>query len=191
MRITADEKAATRKRILKAGKSLFQTKGFAVATTRDIARVAGIAAGTMFNYFSSKESVVVALAATALVKARRDFERHRRNNMALPEELFAHVASQLRQLRPLRKFIRPVLETALSPLLSRDADAGAMRANLSAQVADILIRHDKDPSANNLTIYWSLYLGILTHWSQDASRQQEDTLALLDQSMRMFAAWLA
>ena len=59
MRITAEEKAATRKRILDAGKSLFRSKGFDQATTRDIAREVGVATGTMFNYFASKEAIVV------------------------------------------------------------------------------------------------------------------------------------
>jgi hypothetical protein len=35
-----------------------------------------------------------------------------------------------------------------------------------------------------------LYLGVLSSWTKDTSPKQEDTLALLDQSMAMFANWL-
>ena len=39
-------------------------------------------------------------------------------------------------------------------------------------------------------MYWLLYTGVLAFWTKDASVKQEDTLALLDQSMKMFVAWL-
>ena len=51
MRITAEEKDATRRRILDAAVQLFRTRGFEATTTRDIADAAGIATGTLFNYF--------------------------------------------------------------------------------------------------------------------------------------------
>ena len=38
-----------------------------------------------------------------------------------------------------------------------------------------------------LHLYWSLYLGVLSFWAGDPSPHQEDTLALLDQGVRMFA----
>ncbi len=45
-------------------------------------------------------------------------------------------------------------------------------------------------SAIALQLYWTLYTGVLTFWSDDKSPHQEDTLALLDQSLQMFVAWL-
>ena len=50
-RITEQAKRATRTRIIAAACNLFQGKGFEQATTRDIAQAAGIATGTLFNYF--------------------------------------------------------------------------------------------------------------------------------------------
>ena len=51
-----------------------------------------------------------------------------------------------------------------------------------------LTRGELDPVA--LQLYWTLYTGVLMFWAQDRSRKQEDTLALLDESMAMFAGWL-
>lgn len=189
MRITAEEKAATRKRILDAAKSLFRTKGFDAATTRDIAKDVGVATGTMFNYFASKEAIVVELASSALGKAHGDFAKNIRKNASADEELFALIAAQLRALRPLRKFVRPLLDTALTPATNPKADepAAELRANLSEQFVDILTRHGTDePSSVALNIFWALYVGVLTFWSHDKSPKQEDTMALLDQSMQMF-----
>ena len=36
----------------------------------------------------------------------------------------------------------------------------------------------------------ALYVGVLTFWGRDKSPKQEDTLAMLDQAINMFAAWL-
>ena len=41
-----------------------------------------------------------------------------------------------------------------------------------------------------LQLYWTLYTGVLAFWAADKSPHQEDTLALLDQSLAMFVAWL-
>src|SRR5260221_8911525 len=50
--------AARRKQILDAATQVFAEKGFHRATIKDIARVAGIADGTIYTYFPSKTAVV-------------------------------------------------------------------------------------------------------------------------------------
>jgi len=37
-----------------------------------------------------------------------------------------------------------------------------------------------------MTMYWSLYLGILAFWSNDETSNQEETTSLIDYSIRMF-----
>ena len=65
MRVTAETKAATRQRIVDASRQLFAAKGFEASTTRDIADAAGVASGTLFNYFVTKEAILSSLAADA------------------------------------------------------------------------------------------------------------------------------
>ena len=36
----------------------------------------------------------------------------------------------------------------------------------------------------------TLYTGVLVFWAHDKSSRQEDTLALLDESLAMFVGWL-
>ena len=110
----------------------------------------------------------------------------------LEEDLFALVAAELRQLKPLRKFIAPVLETALCPLASATQNGGAsLRIRHLEGVARIARAHGvAEISAIALQVYWSLYTGVLAYWAADKSPKQEDTLALLDNSLHMFAAWL-
>src|SRR5258708_4373297 len=74
MRVTAETKAATRQRILEAARQLFASNGFEAATTRDLADAAGIASGTLFNYFPTKEAILASLAAEAASSAHNEFE---------------------------------------------------------------------------------------------------------------------
>jgi AcrR family transcriptional regulator len=53
--------AARRKQILDAATQVFAEKGFHRATIKDIARVAGIADGTMYTYFASKTEVLLGI----------------------------------------------------------------------------------------------------------------------------------
>ena len=192
MRITAEEKKLTRQRILDAAIELFRTRGYEPTTTRDIAVGAEIATGTLFNYFPTKEAIIAVLAEEALAKAHAAFNG-RNSDGELAEQLFAHVAVELRHLKPLRKFITPLLETSLSPLIAseRGETTDSLRADHLATVAQLARKHGvAELSPVALQVYWSLYIGVLAFWAADRSPKQEDTLALLDQSLSMFARWL-
>jgi AcrR family transcriptional regulator len=53
--------AARRTQILNAATKVFAEKGFHGATIRDIARTAGVADGTVYNYFGSKADVLLGI----------------------------------------------------------------------------------------------------------------------------------
>jgi AcrR family transcriptional regulator len=197
MRVTAETRSATRKRILDASQQLFAAHGFEAATTRDIARAAGIAAGTLFNYFPTKEAVVRALVSEAYGLVAETFASDRVRDSAeqpsLEEELFAHIAAVLRKLKPFRKYVTAVLETELSPLAQHDGETLSLQAAHLETVGQIAARHGLGDALTPLAVqlYWTLFVGVLAFWAKDASPKQEDTLALLDHSLAMFCGWLA
>ena len=53
-----------KQQILDAALTIFSRKGFAEATTAEIARTAGIAEGTIYKYFPSKRELMVAVIKT-------------------------------------------------------------------------------------------------------------------------------
>jgi AcrR family transcriptional regulator len=194
MRVTAEAKLATRRRILEAARECFSRAGFEAATTRDIAAAAGIAAGTLFNYFPAKEAIAMALVAEALGAARSQFEGRPRGE-SLEEDLFALIVAELRGLRPHRTYLRPVLETALSPLARADAspEGEAIRIEHLETVGRLVeARASGEPlSLVALNLYWTLYTGVLAFWACDPSPNQEDTLAVLDHYLRAFVGSLS
>src|SRR6202140_220270 len=112
----AQNKEAIRKRIVTAALSLFQTKGFDATTTKAIARKAGIAEGTVFNYFKTKEDIALHFFEQEVdqaIAAVRDNPRLRK--APLEEKLFTLVHSQLEFLAPHERFIGAAFIHALKP----------------------------------------------------------------------------
>lgn len=190
MRISEQAKQESRARILEKATELFIHKGFEDTTTRDIAVAAGLAAGTMFNYFPSKETLAMTMVAEVLEKGIGDFERRRNGEEELAEELFLFISSGLRRLRPLRPFLGPVLERSLSPFPRKNIchEGEGARVRHLDLVQNIIGRHGftEAPDEVTITIYWSLFLGILAFWTNDESANQEATQALIDYSIRTF-----
>jgi len=195
MRITEQAKQENRTRILKISEKLFIEKGFEKTTTRDIALAAGLAAGTLFNYFPTKETLAMSMVTEALAVGQKDFERRRTEKEGFDEELFLFISSGLRRLRPLHSFIGPVLERSLSPFPRRSVCREGEAARLAhlETAGQIIGRHGfiTAPDHVAMTMYWSLYLGILAFWSNDASPGQGETLALIDYSLRLFVQMIS
>src|SRR3954466_13516885 len=163
MRITAAAKDETRKRILKVSQKQFAQQGFEKTTTRDIARDASIAVGTLFNYFPTKESIVESLVNEACNRGAERFaaelERNGRTDaFTLEEALFGHVAAVLRELKPYRKYLPAVFETLLSPLATdHSGDHSSLRTAHLEIVMQLLLRHAQQNavSPTAIQLYWT------------------------------------
>ena len=194
MRITAEVKAETRQRIIETASELFATDGWENTTTRGIATAAGIATGTLFNYFESKEAIVAVLMSEALSNAKQELRRRPPEDQSLEEELFSLIWTELRSLRRFRNFLPAAAEIILSPMRrgSPDTPGEAIRLNHLEAVEQILVSHGIPATLPAITmqLYWALYLGVFAFWLSDDSPKQEDTLALLDQSLKLFVASL-
>jgi AcrR family transcriptional regulator len=192
MRITAEAKTATRQRILTVAAGLFQQRGWENATTRDIAKAAGIANGTLFNYFQSKETIAAALIEDAIAGAYEELNLRRTGRESLDEDLFSLIWGGLKSLRKFRNFLSPAAEALFSPLAqpARDGAGTSLRIRHLEAAERIMAEHgvSRPLPAVVLQLYWTLYLGVFAFWAADESPHQEDTLALLDRSLKLFAA---
>ncbi len=207
MRATEQAKLATRERILICAASLFRAAGWERATTRGIASAAGIAAGTVFNYFPAKEAIAVALATRALAEGARDFQALRRADASLEEDLFVFIWAGFRRLEPERNWLAHALSAITAPAgparttparsgnpgppaRQKQSSPDSLASTHLPTVARILAEHGFRATPVQMQLYWTLYAGILAHWTTDDSEYQQDTLALLDQALILFAGSL-
>jgi AcrR family transcriptional regulator len=85
--------AARRTQILDAAIAVFSEKGFHRATIKEIARVAGIADGTIYTYFASKDEVLIAI----LDRLNETTERKQQFVLSGEQDLKAFFRAYLRQ----------------------------------------------------------------------------------------------
>src|SRR5436305_4050045 len=85
--------ALRRGQILEAATKVFAEKGFHRATTKDIARAAGIAEGTIYTYFASKTDLLLGI----LDRLNETEQRPEHFNAALEGDFRAFLMAYLRQ----------------------------------------------------------------------------------------------
>jgi AcrR family transcriptional regulator len=83
----ARRSAETRERLFRAALDLFAQKGFVETTVEDITEAADVGKGTFFNYFPSKDHILVAFGEAQLAKLEAAIENARRSNMAMRDFL--------------------------------------------------------------------------------------------------------
>jgi len=187
-------KEKTKQAILAAALKLFAEKGFYNTGTRAVSRKAGIAEGTLFNYFETKEDLALYFFEREMDEVIGWFEGNpRMKRAALPEKLFAIVQHSLERLEPYEEFIGAVYLRALAPssklspwrLQNQERDLRYLRF-----IRDILAEAESEEQLPPLGDFGAyafhlFHLAIITYWLQDPSRDKEQTLALLDRCLKL------
>src|SRR5947209_9440083 len=168
----ARRSAAAPKRdlILRAATDVFASRGFFNAQVADVARAAGIAAGTVYLYFRSKDDLLVSIfertmrdglaeGRTAVAAVRDPVERLRRfarlhlARLGRDRNLAIVFQVELRQsTKFMERFSATLLRDYLGLIRSAIADgqnAGAFRATLSTTAAAKMFFGALDEMATN------------------------------------------
>ena len=184
MRTREDHKERTQQRILDVALALFRQKGFRETTMRDIAEGAGIALGTTYNYFPTKDHIALYFFEQALARVLARHRHERPPGASLEETVFLLVSLELEEVAPYEEFLNLIIAQAMvpsSPLKTRYLDhvAGLLqeamgRGELPAFGYESMM----------LSAFWVFQLGVLMFWLNDASPHKEDTYVLLDKSLR-------
>lgn len=190
----SENKEKTKRAILAAALKLFAEKGFYNTSTRAISRKAGIAEGTLFNYFETKEDLALYFFEREMDDAIGWYEGNPRlKRAALPEKLFAIIHHSLERLEPYEDFIGAVYLRALAPssklspwrLQNQERNLRYLRF-----IQDILAEAESEDRLPHLGdfgpyAFHLFHLAIITYWLQDPSRGKEQTLALLDRCLKV------
>ncbi len=163
--------AETRERLFLAAMGLFAEKGFAETTVEDITNAADVGKGTFFNYFPSKEHLLIAFSDTQLGKMER-FVESARNSKEPMREFFRSLSQQL-TAEPAKKpdMVRALLQANLSSPTVRDVmrKKNAHGESLMAQLVQIgqdrgEFRRDV-PAVEIARVFRQMTFGTLLLWS--------------------------
>src|SRR6202050_1236172 len=77
----------TRERLFRAALDLFARKGFTETTVEDITQAADVGKGTFFNYFPSKDHILLAFGEMQLAKLQTAVEEARHTGEPMPQFL--------------------------------------------------------------------------------------------------------
>jgi AcrR family transcriptional regulator len=121
---------ARREQIVGAAMRVFAEKGFRRATTREVARAAGISEGTIYNYFEGKDALLMAILDGLNETERRaaDFEE------GMATDFRGFLKQYLRRRMSLIWENREVFRVVLSEML------------VNAELRERYLRHVVDPT---------------------------------------------
>jgi len=163
--------AELRERLFRSALHLFAQKGFSETTVEDITEAADVGKGTFFNYFPSKDHILLAFSDMQLAKLEQSVNGLRASQQPLPEFMRGLVLRMSEE--PLRNpgMIRALLLGYLSSNPVREAMINKQnRAHaLHKQMVEIgqergEIRKDL-PAAEIAHVFRQTILGTLLIWS--------------------------
>lgn len=115
MRISKEQVARNRERVIGAASRLFRAKGFDAVAVSDLMKIAGFTHGGFYNHFSSKE----ALAAEAVQRA------------------WTEMATERTRARDLKQLLEHYLSRAARDAPGKTCPAAALASDVGRQPADV------------------------------------------------------
>ncbi|NJS13369.1 MAG: TetR/AcrR family transcriptional regulator [Sphingopyxis sp.] len=186
---SAAESAATRQAIVNTARKLFTDKGFAGATTSEIAKSAGLTEGAFFHHFKDKR----ALLTEVVKQIQREFAAEVFKFGSAGQNAFDRFILGARhslELSQRPEYLRLVLveaPTVLGGTKWRQIDSAISLAVLEPALADIA--GIKDIPSAKLKAMALMILGLLNETAfalarEDTGITANDVIALLEESIR-------
>jgi len=162
--------AARRERVIRAALDLGASGGYDAVQMRDVATSAGVALGTIYRYFSSKDH----LLAAAMVEWTHDLERRVGQRPPKGDTITERVSDVLRRATRAMEKEPKLSEAVVTALLSPDRGAAACQEEVSATMTRILsmaLGNDFDPAFQVQAtrtlghVWFSALIGWVNGWS--------------------------
>lgn len=161
----------TRERLFRAALDLFARKGFNETTVEDITEAADVGKGTFFNYFPSKDHILLAFGEMQLAKLQAAIEETRRTREPMPQFLRSLGVRMTQEPTRHPGIIRTLLQAYLSTTPVREAmlDLQKRVHDLHTEIVRLgqergEIRNDL-PAAEIAHVFRQTIFGTLLMWS--------------------------
>lgn len=153
-------KHAKRQRLLTESLRLFREKGFEQTTVAEITAAAGVAKGTFFNYFPTKEDVLLALGEQTLGKLQVVEAGQMFRSDTVQDKVKALFQALAAGLDADRELVRQMVYRGLRlpDLVNRERARLDFRSTLSLLLAQGQRRHEIDPGADIDFVADTLYM---------------------------------
>lgn len=198
MKISLQQKTENRRAIIQAAVELMTDKGVRSTTMREVARRAGLGDATIYNYFPTKESILLGYyedhvkACIEDLKALEDF-----HTFTLQEQLQTLFDTSLALFLPDRGFVSA---TFSSIWLGGSRDWGRIkpvRAELLAAILDVLGAAEEVGEIPEQVFkeligqfFMDAYLAAVLYWLSDTSENFGNTTFIMDRGLDLACALL-
>jgi len=189
--MSRSKSAETRERILTAAIELFQTRGFAETTMREIAAAAGVALGGAYYYFASKEAMVMAFYERSAEVVHERVAGVLAGPARLEERVRAVLDARFEYFAPHRRFLGALFRHAADPRDPLSPFSEETRAIREESVAEFAValegtRLPRDLAPHLPWLLWLYQMGLILFWIYDRSPRQQRTRRLVDLSLPLF-----
>jgi AcrR family transcriptional regulator len=186
----------TRSRILETALSVFQERGFAQATMREIAAEAGVAVGAAYYYFDSKDALVMAFYERAQEEMHRETEAALDRAKTLEARLRAIISAKFGYFAPNRRLLGALSahvdpDHPLSPFSVETAQIREQDVRLFERaVAESGVKLPASVAPYLGRLLWMYQMGLILFWVYDKSAGQNRTMLLYEKTLKMILVTL-
>jgi AcrR family transcriptional regulator len=187
------KKSAARARILSAAIELFSRRGLEAVTVEEIAAAADVGKGTIYNYFATKEDIVVAFMADLEARIAPTIASFRPTEQPVDRILADYILLHFRLKEPYHAFVRVFLaqmfmnterflpymvemqqyiDPPLQSLFGALQERGALRADIDLPQLILSFK--------------TMHLGLTALWAVEGPPFQQTT-QVVHQQMQFFA----
>lgn len=185
-------KIETRERIVSAAIPIFAERGIEKATVDEVALAADVGKGTIYNYFQTKEEIVVAFLLEIEQKVQEHVAEYASAAGSLQDVLISFLQFQLELKRPHHPFVRVFFAQLFSQGSSSAAWVRQLQTVIDPPLEHLfsalqdrgLVRRDIDLQ-DLVQLFKMLHVGLMTVWVMEGPPWQA-TQRLLKEQIKVF-----
>jgi AcrR family transcriptional regulator len=190
------KKASVRNRIIATAIELFGKHGMEQVTVEHIADVADLGKGTLYNYFQTKEDIVVAYMVEKEEAVQASLAELANSRGSLADVLTDYVRQEFRMKRKYHGFVRVFLAQMFARTDQFMPYMVKMQESINHNLSTLFARLDergllrKDIAMSDLImIFKTIQLGLTALWAIEGPPYQM-TNQLVEQKIRLFCEGL-